>query len=155
MRRILQLLIPALAALCLCSCGKSFQDIRVTSCNVVSLSPRGLTAVDATVDIGVDNPTMQVTLSNMQAVVKMDGAPFLYVEADDVTLAQKSEQIYTLLLHGTLADDFNPFMLLSLLGQTDYDSMTIDVSFHGALRSGLGKDFEYTDIPLKNLLSKI
>ena len=33
--------------------------------------------------------------------------------------------------------------------------MTADVRFRGVLKSGLGKDFEYTDIPLKDLLDKI
>ena len=155
MRTVLRLLIPALAALCLCACGKSFQDIRVTSCELVSLSPLGLSAVDVEINVGVDNPTVQVALSQLRAVVKMDGTPCLNVTADDVTLAAKTENIYPLLLHGTLAEDFNPFLLLGLLGRDDYSALTVDVYFHGALKSGLGKDFEYKDIALKDLLSKL
>ena len=155
MKASFSLVFCALAAVILCGCSKSFQDIRVTSCDVESLSPRGLTSIDATVNIGVDNPTVQVTLSQMKAVVKMDGVPCLNVTADDLTLAPRTEDVYTVLMHGTLAEGFNPFQLLTLLGQPELDPMTIDVSFHGTLRSGLGKDFEYTDIPLKELLSKI
>ncbi|MBO4743105.1 MAG: hypothetical protein J5533_05670 [Bacteroidales bacterium] len=155
MRTILRLLIPALAAICLCSCGKSFQDIRVTSCELVSLSPMGLSAIDVNVNVGVDNPTVQVALTQLRAVVKMDGVPCLNITADDVTLAAKTEDIYPLLLHGSIADNFNPLQLLALLGQNDLSPLTIDVAFHGALRSGLGKDFEYTDLSLKDLLEKL
>jgi hypothetical protein len=35
------------------------------------------------------------------------------------------------------------------------DPMTIDVSCHASLKSGLGKDLIYKDIPLKELLGKI
>ena len=155
MKRYLRLFVIALAVFCACSCAKSFQDIKVTSCDIVSLSPRGLTSIDATVNIGVDNPTVQVTLTRMNAVLKMDGIPCLLVTADDVTLDAKSEKVYPLLLHGSLDSEFNPFQLLTLLQQPDLEPMTIDVSFRGKLRSGLGKDFEYTDIPLKELLGKI
>lgn len=155
MRTILRLLIPALAALCLCSCGKSFQDIKVTSVDLVSLSPLGLSAVDVEVNVGVDNPTVQVALTQLNAVVKMDGTPCLNITADDVTLAAKTQDIYPLLLHGSLAEGFNPFQLLSLLGTSDFSPLTIDVFFHGALKSGLGKDFEYRDIALKDLLEKL
>ena len=155
MRTILRLLIPALAALCLCSCGKSFQDIKVTSVDLVSLSPLGLSAVDVEVNVGVDNPTVQVALTQLNAVVKMDGTPCLNITADDVTLAAKTQDIYPLLLHGSLAEGFNPFQLLGLLGTYDFSPLTIDVFFHGALKSGLGKDFEYRDIALKDLLEKL
>ena len=155
MRRTLHIIFAALTLMCLSSCGKSFQDIKMTSCELVSLTPRGLSSIDATVAIGIDNPTVQVGLSRMNAVVKMDGAPCLYVTADDVTLQARTEQVYNLSLHGALDDDFNPFQLLTLLRNPNLESFTIDVKYHGALKSGLGKDFEYTDIPLSDLLGKI
>jgi LEA14-like dessication related protein len=155
MKRVAELLIIALAALCLSSCGKSFKDIKVTSCDVVSVSPKGLTSFDAELNLGVDNPASQITLSQMNATVKMDGSPCLYLTADDVTVAPRTEQNYSLLLHGLMDSNFNPFTLLSLIKQPDLSSMTVDVRFHGALKSGIGKDFEYNDIPLKNLLGNL
>lgn len=155
MRTTLRLFITALAAICLCSCGKSFQDIKVTSCELVSLYPLGLSAMDVTVNVGVDNPTVQIALTQLRAVVKMDGVPCLNVTADDVTLASKSQDIYPLLLHGSIAEGFNPLQLFGLLGARDLSPLTVDVAFHGSLRSGLGKDFEYLDLPLKDLLGKL
>ena len=72
------------AALCLCSCGKSLKDIKITSYEVTSVAPRGLSAFDATIDLGVNNPSVQFSLSAISATVKMDGTPCLYLTADDV-----------------------------------------------------------------------
>ena len=155
MKRVTRLLIIALAALCLVSCSKSFKDIRLTSCELVSASPRGLSGFDAVLNVGVDNPAPQVTLSGAYAVVKMDGKPCLYLSTADFTLKPRKEMIYQIALQGTLDSEFNPFMLLALLKEQNWELMTADVYFRGELAGGLGKQFEYTDIPLKNLLDKI
>lgn len=155
MKNTVRLFIIALAAFCLCSCAQSFKDIKVTSCELVSLSPRGLSALDATVSVGVDNPTVQVTLSQAYGLVKMNGEPCLHITADDVTLAPKTEDIYTLELHGNIDSNFNPFQLITLFREPDWSVMTMDIWFRGTLKNGLGKDFEYKDIPLKDLLDKI
>lgn len=155
MKRICRLIILALAVLSLASCAKSFKDIKVTSCDVVSVSPKGLTSFDAELNLGVDNPASQINLSAMTATLKMDGVPCLYLTADDVTLAPRIEVIYPVHLHGLMDSNFNPFTLLSLIKQPELSPMTIDVKFHGALRSGIGKDFEYNDIPLKQLLGNL
>ena len=145
----------AIAALCFTSCSKSLKDVKITSYDVTSVTPLGLSAFDATIDVGVDNPSVQFTLSRINATVKMDGTPCLYLNADDVTVAPRSEKVYTLILHGTLDKNFNPFSLLTLLKSPDLEPVTIDVSYHGALKGGLGKDFEYTDIQLKDLTGRI
>ena len=155
MKKVVELLVIALAALCLSSCGKSFKDIKVTSCDVVSVTPKGLTSFDAELNLGVNNPAAQITLSQLNATVKMDGTPCLYLTADDVTVAPRTEQTYSLLLHGLMDSNFNPFTLLSLVKNPDLTPMTVDIRFHGALKSGIGKDFEYKDIALKNLLGNL
>ncbi|MBR4810020.1 MAG: hypothetical protein IK031_07050 [Bacteroidales bacterium] len=156
MKKIAGILLTLFAAVLLGSCCKSFQDIKVTSCDLVELSPRGLSSIDAALDIGIDNPTVQVTLTQMEATVKMDGEPCLHFTADDVTLEPRTQKVYNIVVHGSIDGSFNPFQLLTLFSQPSYlDPMTADVRFRGVLKSGLGKDFEYTDIPLKDLLDRI
>lgn len=154
MKRIARILLVALAALGLCSCSNSFKDIKVTSFDIVSLTPRGLSSIDAVVAIGVDNPTVQVSLTQMSAALKMDGIPCIYATAEDATLAARSNQVYTLTLHGTLDDEFNPFQILTLLKNPDLKGVTADVHFRGTLSSGLGKTFDYKDIDLSGLINK-
>ncbi|MBO4565964.1 MAG: hypothetical protein J5695_01915 [Bacteroidales bacterium] len=156
MKKLAGILLTLLAAVLLSSCCKSFQDIRLTSCDLVELSPRGLSSIDATIEVGVDNPTVQVTLTGMDATLKMDGSPCLHLTADDVTLEPRTEKVYSILIHGAIDGNFNPLQLLLLLNQPNFlEPMTADVRFRGVLKSGLGKDFEYTDIPLKDLLDKL
>ena len=150
----LALLVTAIFGLSSCN-YKSLKDIKVTSCDITSISPKGLSAFDATVDLGVDNPSVQFSLSKMNAVVKMQGEPCMYLTADDVTVAPRQEQVYTLVLHGSMADGFNPFSLLNLLKEQEQEPLTIDVSYRGNLKSGLGKNFEYKDISLKDLIGRL
>lgn len=155
MKRLAELVIVSIAAFCLTSCAKSFQDIRVTSCKVLSVSPKGLSSFDAVLEVGVDNPAPQLNLSNAYAILKMDGQPCLHVRADDMTIQPRSEQVYTVLLHGSIDGGFNPFSLFGLLEKRALDPMSVDLSFHGALKNGIGKDFEYKDIPLKELMESL
>ncbi|MBO6168852.1 MAG: hypothetical protein J6O51_02660 [Bacteroidales bacterium] len=155
MKRVLKLITISLAVILAGACSKSLKDITITSCDVTSISPRGLSAFDATLDLGVNNPSVQFTLKKMNATVKMDGAPCLYLTADDVTIAPRSENVYTLIVHGTMDQGFNPFSLLTLLQSPGLEPVTVDVSCFGALKSGLGKNFEYKDLPLKDLLGQI
>lgn len=155
MNRIVKILLTALVVLCCSSCGKSLKDIQVTSCKLTSISPRGLSSFDASLDLVVDNPSVQVSLTKMSATLKMNGEPCLYLTADDVTLNPKSQEVYTLTVHGLMDSKFNPFSLLSLLQDMDLEPMSVDVFCHGALKSGIGKDFVYKDLPLKDLLDKI
>ncbi len=155
MKRVVKLFAAALLVLMASSCAKSLKDIKVTSYEITSFSPRGLTSFDATVDLGVDNPSVQFALSKVKAVVKLDGAPCLHLTADDVTVAPRCEQVYPLVLHGTMDEGFNPFSLMTLLRSPGLEPLTIDVSFYGALKSGLGKQFEYKDLPLTDLVSQL
>lgn len=155
MKRIAILLIAALAVFCTGCCTGSFKDIKLTSCELESITPRGLSAFDAVINIGIDNPAPQVTLSEMSAVIRLHETPCMYLTADDVTIAPKSEMVYTAFFHGSLAEGFNPFALLPLLQQPDLEGLTIDLGFRGTLKSGLGKYFEYTGIPVKDLMGKL
>lgn len=155
MKKIAEIFIVFTAVLTLASCSNPFNDIRVTSCELVSASPRGLSAFDAVLDVSVDNPAPQITLSGANAVVKLEGVPCLYLTADDVTIMPKTELIYPVTLHGTLDSGFNPFALLSLIKAENWELMTVDVFFYASLKSGLGKHFEYRNLPLKDVLGTI
>lgn len=155
MKRSIELLIIALAALCAASCADSFKDIKITSGKLVSISPRGLSAFDAVMELEVDNPAPQVTLSEMTALVKMNQEPCLHLTAEDVTISPKSRELYTVVFHGYLDENFNPFRLLELLGKANMESLTMDIRFRGSLKSGLGKHFEYKDIPVNDLMNNI
>ena len=155
MKRLLVTVLIVISGLC-CSCGTgSFKDIKVNHCDLVSVTPRGLSAFDALLQLNLDNPAPQVTLSQMSAVIRLDGTPCLHLSADDITIQPRSVLDYNVVFHGTIDENFNPFALIPYLQKRELEGLTIDLGFRGTLRSGLGKYFEYKDIPVKDIMGSL
>lgn len=147
---LLALIVPMLS-----SCVKDFKDIKVTSFELVSLTPVGLNRLNATIELGVSNPAPEISLSRIMGTVKYDGMPCLTITTDDVTLQKKSDKIYTLVLRGAISDEFEIVKLMKILNGGGLDLLTADVFCHAALKSGLGKDIDKKDLPLKDMMDKI
>lgn len=146
----------AIFALLLSSCGKKVKDISVTSFNIVSIAPQGLTGITALVEIGIHNPTVGFEVTNLNAIIKMKGQEMIYLSADQLMVEGHSEKQYDIPVKGRLADGFNPFQLLKLLSnEADIEDMTLSISARPALRGGVGKVVEINDMPLKKLIDKI
>lgn len=146
----------AIFALLLSSCGNKVKDISVTSFNIVSIAPQGLTGITALVEIGIHNPTVGFEITNLNAIIKMKGQEMIYLSADQLMVEGHSEKQYDIPVKGRLADGFNPFQLLKLLSnEADIEDMTLSISARPALRGGVGKVVEINDMPLKKLIDKI
>ena len=132
------------------------KDISVTSFNIVSIAPQGLTGITALVEIGIHNPTVGFEVTNLNAIIKMKGQEMIYLSADQLMVEGHSEKQYDIPVKGRLADGFNPFQLLKLLSnEADIEDMTLSISARPALRGGVGKVVEINDMPLKKLIDKI
>lgn len=146
----------AIFALLLSSCGNKVKDISVTSFNIVSIAPQGLTGITALVEIGIHNPTVGFEVTNLNAIIKMKGQEMIYLSTDQLMVEGHSEKQYDIPVKGRLADGFNPFQLLKLLSnEADIEDMTLSISARPALRGGVGKVVEINDMPLKKLIDKI
>ena len=153
MKKTVRLLLAILlAAFTSSSCSGSFRDIELTSFSLVSVTPVGMSSLDAVVELGVRNPSMQFTVSRATATLKLDSRPCVRLYADALTVESRSDKTYPAVLHMAAEDGSNILSLLLLFGGGDFSRLTADVSFRATLRSGIGKDFEYKDIPLQNLL---
>lgn len=155
MKRVIAILIVCILALSGCSSG--FKDIRITSCNLVSITPMGLSSVEAKVEMGILNPTVQFTLSNVTGCLKLGDKPYILLTTGDITVAANSEAVYPLEVLGTLAEGTNPFVVLSILTSAKLDLSTFkaDVKAHITLKNGVGKDIELKDLPLTDIVKKL
>ena len=134
--------------------GRGFEDVRVTSVRLVSISPEGLTRISAVAEVGVHNPTVAFDVTNLDGLAKFLGQDALMVTGEPVSIAARCDSVYTVPLQGRMAEGFNPLRLLRLLGDdASFDDITFDVRARVTLRSGLGKNIEMLDIPLSGLLS--
>jgi len=150
MKRVLTLLLLCTALLS--SCTGRFKDIKMTSYDIVSITPKGLSSVDAIIDLGIDNPAMGITLKDIRGVARLNGEPCLYITAEDVKIEGRSEKEYRIPLHGVLGDEFNPFQLLTLLKGADLSGVKVDASARAEIGCGIGKNIEIKDMSLDKLL---
>lgn len=155
MRGIRSIIIAAFVIL-LTACTSKFEEIRPTSFELVSVSPQGLGGIAATVEIGIHNPAPGFELSGVEALVRFKGRDAVLLEADDMLVEGRSDKVYNVPLTGRLAENFNPFELLQLIGsEVDMSEITLSFKARATLRSGLGKDIEYKDIALDKLLENL
>lgn len=134
------------------SCA-SYKDISVTSFRLVSLAPRGLSAMDALVDVGVHNPAMGFELSDVSGEVKIDGTTYIVLNADRLVVDRKSDKIYSLPVRASLPQGITLFHLFGKFSVVGPDRMSVDVAAKIAMRGGAGKTIRIKDIPVESLLN--
>ena len=151
MKRLIPLFLLCITLIC--GCSKGVSDIKVTSFDIVSLTPQGLSAVDAVMDVGIDNPLIGFTLSDIKGIVKMDGTPCMTITSQPVTLEGKSDKVYRIPLTGVLSGAFNPFQLLDLVKDKDLSRFKVDATAKVILPGGISKNLEFKDLAVEKLLN--
>ena len=140
--------------LALTGCSKTYKDIKITSFEVISITPKGLNQVDALVDVGIYNPIVGFEVTDVLGVLKMDGQRCVNITADQLMISGKSEKIYRIPLHGELEPGFNPLSLLKVAQTMDFSGFTADVNGKVSMRGGIGKNIAMTDLKLGELVIK-
>ena len=156
MKRVLPLLLLALA-LVLSGCqGKRLQDIKVTSARIVSIVPEGLTELSALVEVGIHNPSVAFEVRDLVGTAHYEDMNILSISADQLIVEGHTDKVYQVPLKGHIEEGFNPFRLLRLLGNdASLDDVTVSFRARVALRGGIGKNIEMEDIPLSTLLTNL
>jgi len=139
--------------LVLTGCNNSFKNIKVTSFEIVSITPRGLSELAATVDIGINNPAISFNVRDIFGTINLDGNPCLDITTGQVLVDGNKEKIYSIPLRARLCEGFNPLSLLTMLQNQDLNRFTVDISAKVELRSGIGKTFELKGVPMDKLVS--
>ena len=151
MKRLLYILLALTVAAAVSSCSAG-QGFKITSCSVQSLTPSGLRAVKAVLNLGVTNPGPQLTISKITGTV-MDGErEFAAFEAGKVTVARRSSAVYPLSCSGSLSKGIGLSDLLKLASSKDFEEMTVDLTMRVRLRCGLGKTLKFKNIKILDLI---
>mgnify|MGYP001772723310 CR=1 FL=1 len=147
MRKHFAILLAAM--LIACGCGK-FNDIRITSAKLVSLTPSGLRAVDAVMEVGVDNPAMTFTVAYARGTVYYAGKPLMDYSAQPVTVKRRSSEVYEVNARGALAGGVSVLSILGMAGNIDIDRITVDIS--ATLKAGgRKKDISMENVPVARI----
>lgn len=151
--RLVYVILAALV-LSLTSCNK-FKEIEVESVKVMNVTPKGLTGVDASIELGIDNPAPRITLSNIEGKLKYNGKVIGTVTIDPFTIKGRETAKYNIKAKVRLGSDFGLVDAFHLIRKRDWDECVVDVTAKGTLRGGLSKTMTYTDIPAKDLLKNV
>ena len=147
-------LLALLAVAVLSAACYNFKDIEITSCELASLEPKGFRAVDAVLQVGVNNPTVSITLSDVTGAIRNGDLVVATFGGGPVTIDRKSEKVYELPCTVKLEEGLSLFQVLTLIKTMDFDGYVCDVTGTVALKNGLKKKLEFKDIPINSLMDK-
>lgn len=148
-RRIVLVLAVMLVALTGCN---KFNQIKLNEASLEKLTPHGLRGVDIDMMIEVDNPAMQLKISDVEVFVKHSGKVLGKVTVDPFIMKARSVEQYELKARMVLDEKVTIYDVLMLLNNDFIAKCAVDMTAKGTLRGGLSKTIKKNDVPLKKLM---
>lgn|GEM_PF-2326583 len=150
MKKIVNTILVALAALLLTACAGSNNQLKLTGGGLESLkigSP-----ITAVLRLEVSNPSYKVNVSDITGKVLNDGEPLLDLKAEDFTIpARKDSQVFVP-VEASLEPGVGIFSLGRLLSAQDLDeSITVSVTFTASGFLGIKKTQTIENVPLSTI----
>ena len=146
-------LLALCAASILSGCAVSkLKDIEVTSCSLESYSLRGFKGVEAVVCVGIDNPSIQFKITDLEGVIKYNGENLAKYTADSLQVEGKCSKVYDISCSAALADGVGLVRLMSIAQNRTLEGFTTDVQARLSLTNGKGKMLKFKNIDLAKLV---
>ncbi len=157
-KRIISLVMAvALAVMSLSSCSeiKKLKAIDITSAHITTLTPKGLTSIDLGCQVGINNPSIQISLSEITCDLKHSGKVLGNVAIDPFTLKARTAEVYDIKANAKLGKDMSLMEAMGLFKSDIMDELTADLHARVKLKGGISKRVTLTDVPLKKLIDFI
>jgi len=132
---------------------RRFKDIKVTSATLESLQPEGLRNFNAVIGLGISNPAPAFNILHLQAEILKDTLEIAHGSAENIAVDGKTERVYSIPVKGGISDGVSLLKLSRMLRNFNPDEYTVDVHARASI-AGVGKNLEFTGIPLSKLLNK-
>lgn len=154
MKKIFRILLAAVLCVLMSSCGK-IKDIHLTSYKIVSLTPVGFRGLDIVVDLGIDNPSMQFTVADINAELFRQGVSLgTFVNSEDIVVKKKTVGNYTLSGRASLSQGVSLIQALGYAAKFDASEYTISCSADVILKSGMKVRIDKKNVPLTSLIKE-
>lgn len=137
-----------------CSGISKIKDIKVTSCGLESYSLKGLRSIDAVLAIGIDNPAMAFTVTDLSGILKYNGEDVAFYSADTVMVDKKSSKVYDLPCSATLSERVNLMQALQIARKGSLEGLTTDIEAKVKLKNGAGKTLRFKDLDLREMAER-
>lgn len=142
----------AILMLAATACG-NFKDIKINSCRLGSVSLRGFTAVDAVLDVEIDNPAVAFTISDIDgAVISAQADTAVIIKGGPVDVSRKSVKTYQVPCTATLGPSMDLMTLINTVSSGNYSGYDLDLVLTVQLKNGISREIKLDDISLADLL---
>ena len=152
-RRIRITLALLLSVLCLSGCMRRFKEIKVTSATLEEVRPDGLRNFDAVIGLGISNPAPSFNILHLQAEIRKDTLEIAHASAENIAVDGKTERVYSIPVRGGISDGVSLLRVALMLRNFKPEEYTVDVHARASI-AGVGKNLEFTGIPLSDLMKK-
>ena len=134
-----------------CSGIRKMKDVKITSVGVKYFVPTSMKSGEGILTLGIDNPAMDFTISDVEGVVRRGERPLGYLTAGELNLKARSSETYELPCTATLAEGVSIGEILTLASTKDLEGLAADINLRVTLQNGMGKTLSFNDLDLKNL----
>ena len=150
MKRFVKILL-LLCVICISGCGK-ISDIKFSSCKMVSCTPTSLRSLNLKLNVEIDNPSIRLNLSQMQALVYRNGKSLGTIAVDPLTIAAHTTELYDVTAHVSLDKGTSLHQIMSIASDFKPEEFTADVHAKVKLRNGLVKTLDFKDVKLSKFV---
>lgn len=139
----------------LVSCNK-IREIRPTSFELVSVSPKGFYSADVDFRLGVHNPALQIGFSDIFAEVVLNGKVIGNVSVAPFVMEAKSDKVYDMNALLALNKGTSVLNLIPLLKNPDaMKNAHINLRVRATLKNGISKELVWNEVPVEKLIKLV
>ena len=149
------LLLVCVAIMSLVSCNK-IREIRPTSFELVSVSPKGFYSADVDFKLGIHNPALQIGFSDIFAEVVLNGKVIGNVSVAPFVMEAKSAKVYDINALLALNKGTSVLNLIPLLKSPDaMKNAHINLRVRATLKNGISKELVWNEVPVEKLIKLV
>lgn len=139
----------------LVSCNK-IREIRPTSFELVSVSPKGFYSADVDFRLGIHNPALQIGFSDIFAEVVLNGKVIGNVSVAPFVMEAKSDKVYDMNALLALNKGTSVLNLIPLLKNPDaMKNAHINLRVRATLKNGISKELVWNEVPVEKLIKLV
>ena len=155
LKRYVILLLLGMMSLSGCVGLRKIQDMEVNGFKVESVSPRGFKGVVLKASLELDNPAMEISLSDIVGTLEHSGKVLGNVTVNPLVLHAKSVETYSITADMTLGDGASLLDLGKLLDKKTLEECTVDLQAVVKIGKKAPKPLKFEDIPVKKLMDLV
>lgn len=149
------LLLVCVVIMSLVSCNK-IREIRPTSFELVSVSPKGFYSADVDFKLGIRNPALQIGFSDIFAEVVLNGKVIGNVSVAPFVMEAKSDKVYDMNALLALNKGTSVLNLIPLLKNPDaMKNAHINLRVRATLKNGISKELVWNEVPVEKLIKLV